>query len=55
MARRTKRGHVEFRQPLAKLVAEMPVDEEVREHIDEMKSNDGYQGSCVTLTDQKKD
>jgi hypothetical protein len=54
MTRRIKRGHVEFKQPSVKLVADMPEDEEVREHIDEMKSNDAYQGSCVTITNQKK-
>jgi hypothetical protein len=28
------------------MVAEMPQDEEMREKLDEMKQNDGYQGSC---------
>ncbi|WP_179223786.1 hypothetical protein [Paenibacillus tyrfis] len=31
-----------------KLVAEMPGDEEMREHLEEMKRNDGYPGSCGT-------
>jgi hypothetical protein len=55
MSKRTKKGHVEFKQPSVKLVADMPEDQEVREHMDEMKSNDGYEGSCVILTNGKKD
>jgi hypothetical protein len=55
MTRRTEKGHVEFKQPSVKLVADMPEDEEIREHLDEIKSNDGYQGSCGILTNQKKD
>lgn len=42
----SKKGHVEFRQPEVKLVAEMPGDEEMRENLEEMKLNDGYEGSC---------
>jgi hypothetical protein len=53
MTKRIKRGHVEFKQPAVKLVADLPVDEEVRESINEMKLNDGYQGSCVILTNEK--
>lgn len=42
-------GHVEFHQPPVKLVADLPSDDEMREHLDEMKENDGYQGSCVVI------
>ncbi len=31
-----------------KLVAELPGDEEMREHLEKMKRNDGYPGSCGT-------
>jgi hypothetical protein len=55
MVRRTKRGHVEFKQPAVKLVADMPEDEAVREHMEDMKSDAGDQGSCVILTNQKKE
>jgi hypothetical protein len=54
MTRRTEKGHVEFKQPSVKLIADMPEDEEVREHLDEMKLNDGYQGSCVILSNRKE-
>jgi len=32
--------------PEVKLVAEMPGDREMQEHLQEMKENDGYPGSC---------
>lgn len=44
-----EKGHVEFHQPLVKLVADLPTDDEMREHLDELKENDGYQGSCITI------
>ncbi|MFX3631478.1 MAG: hypothetical protein ACE3L7_33710 [Candidatus Pristimantibacillus sp.] len=46
MGNSIEKGHVEFRQPLVTLVAEMPEDEEMREHLKEWKENDGFQGSC---------
>jgi hypothetical protein len=55
MTNRTQKGFVKFRQPPVKLVADMPEDEEVREHLDEMKANDGYQGSCGIISSQKKE
>ncbi|WP_197479924.1 hypothetical protein [Paenibacillus swuensis] len=42
---RKPKGHVEFHEPPS-IVAEMPDDEEMRDHLDEMKRNDGYEGSC---------
>lgn len=54
MAERTKRGHVEFKQTPVKLVADMPEDEEMREHLDEMKANDGYEGSCGIDSSEKE-
>lgn len=40
------KGHVEFRQSAVKLVADLPGDEEMREHLDEQIAKDGYPGSC---------
>jgi hypothetical protein len=51
----TKKGRVEFQQPPVKLVAEMPGDEEMRQDLDEMKMNDGYQGSCRINNSEKED
>jgi hypothetical protein len=41
-----RKGHVEFKQPAVKLVADLPGDEEMREHLDEQIAKDGYPGSC---------
>lgn len=49
------KGHVEFRQPQAKLVADMPGDEEMREHLDEMKESDGFPGSCSVINTQQRE
>ncbi|MBP1156411.1 hypothetical protein ACVLD2_002880 [Paenibacillus sp. PvR052] len=49
-----RRGHVEFRSTPAKLVADMPEDENMREQLDEMKENDNYQGSCGIISNKKK-
>jgi hypothetical protein len=49
------KGHVEFRQPPAKLVADIPGDDVMREHLDEMMKNDGYPGSCSTINPKTKD
>ncbi|WP_282937810.1 hypothetical protein [Paenibacillus sp. RC67] len=48
------KGHVEFRQPPAKLVADRAGDEEMREHLDEMIQNDGYPGSCSVIDTQQE-
>lgn len=37
------------RRTEVKIVAEMPEDQEVREHLKEMQENDGYKGSCGGL------
>lgn len=37
------------RRPEVKIVAEMPEDSEIREHLKEMQENDGYNGSCGGL------
>lgn len=41
-----KRGQVKFNPPAAQLSAELPGDEEMREQLEEMKMNDGFEGSC---------
>ena len=41
-----KKGEVKFRPPEVQVVADMPGDDEMREKLDEMKTNDGYEGSC---------
>ncbi|MBD0381431.1 hypothetical protein [Paenibacillus sedimenti] len=43
------KGHVEFHQPPVKLVADIPGDEIMREHLDEMMEKDGYPGSCTVI------
>lgn len=48
MSNAAKRGHVEFSPPVVKLTADLPGDEPMREHLDELKMNDGFQGSCST-------
>jgi hypothetical protein len=55
MADDKPKGHVEFRQPLVKLVADIPGDDILREHLDEMIQNDGYPGSCSVINTQKQD
>jgi hypothetical protein len=55
MTDRKPKGFVEFHQPPAKLVADIPGDEEMREHLDEMKENDGFEGSCSVINTQKQD
>ncbi|WP_165842294.1 hypothetical protein [Paenibacillus xerothermodurans] len=40
------KGHVEFKQPLAQVVANRPEDDKLRKQIDELKANDGYEQSC---------
>lgn len=54
MTERPQKGHVEFNQTPVKLVADMPEDEEMREHLDEMKANDGYEGSCGISSNDKE-
>jgi hypothetical protein len=51
---RKPKGHVEFKQPPVKLAADMPGDDEMREHLDEMIQNDGYQGSCTVMASQEQ-
>jgi hypothetical protein len=49
------KGHVEFRQSPAKLVAELPDDGEMRENLDEMMQNDGYTGSCAVINTEQEE
>jgi len=49
MSKTEKRGHVEFNSSV-KLTAELPTDKNIREHLDELKMNDGFQGSCTTIS-----
>ncbi|WP_175532530.1 hypothetical protein [Paenibacillus sp. yr247] len=55
MTNNKPKGHVEFRQPAAKLVADIPGDEVMRAHLDEMIQNDGYPGSCSIIDTKNKD
>lgn len=55
MTDRKPKGHVEFHQPAVKLVADIPGDEEMREHLDEMMQTDGYPGSCTVIGTGKQD
>ncbi|MDF2958404.1 MAG: hypothetical protein K0S39_139 [Paenibacillus sp.] len=55
MANQKPKGHVEFRQPEGKLVADLPGDEEMREHLDEMQQNDGFPGSCGVIGTQQEE
>ncbi|MCM3785134.1 hypothetical protein M3231_19350 [Neobacillus mesonae] len=50
MAHSKKRGHVEFHPPAVKMVADLPGDEEMRSHLEEMKLHDGFQGSCIQIS-----
>jgi hypothetical protein len=54
MVHKIVKGHVEFRQPLAKMVADLPGDDEMREHLDEMMQNDGFPGSCAVINPEPK-
>lgn len=49
MSKTEKRGHLEFHSSV-KLTAELPTDKNMREHLDELKMNDGFQGSCTTVS-----
>jgi hypothetical protein len=49
------KGHVEFRQPPVKLIADIPGDDVMREHLDEMIQNDGFPGSCSPINTKNKD
>ncbi|MFC0213137.1 hypothetical protein ACFFK0_11845 [Paenibacillus chartarius] len=49
MTERKPKGLVEFRQPPAKLVADIPGDEEMREHLEETMHGDGYPGACGVI------
>lgn len=55
MTDRQPKGHVEFRQPAAKLVADAPGDEQMRENLDEMRMNDGFPGSCGIAQGSKQE
>jgi hypothetical protein len=48
MEEKTTTGTMQRKTPVqqVKVVAEMPDDEEMREHLQEMKEHDGYPGSC---------
>ncbi|MDU4696953.1 MULTISPECIES: hypothetical protein [Paenibacillus] len=50
MSNARKRGHVEFRPPRVQLAADLPGDENLREHLDDLKMHDGFQGSCGTVS-----
>lgn len=54
MTERHPKGHVEFRQPPAKLVASAPGDEEMQEHLEEMMEEDGYPGSCTIVDTDRR-
>jgi len=49
MPKQNRKGHVEFRQPAAKLTAEMPEDDAVREQLEELTQQDGFSGGCAVL------
>jgi hypothetical protein len=55
MTENKPKGHVEFHQPPSKLIADIPGDDVMREHLDEMIQNDGYPGSCPPINTKKKD
>ncbi|MFD0676066.1 MULTISPECIES: hypothetical protein [unclassified Paenibacillus] len=48
------KGHVEFNQPQVKLVADLQGDEEMREHLDEMKEN-SFPGSCAVINTHQQE
>ncbi|TVX96821.1 hypothetical protein [Paenibacillus cremeus] len=54
MTEQKSKGHVEFRQPAVKLVADIPGDAEMRENIDDMQISDGYPGSCGIVGGYKR-
>ncbi|MFE5317448.1 hypothetical protein ACFQ88_01950 [Paenibacillus sp. NPDC056579] len=49
MPKAKRKGLVEFHQPAAKLVADIPEDEAVREQLQNQVQDDGYPGSCTVL------
>lgn len=55
LTEKRKKGQVEFKQPPAQLVADIPGDEEMRENLDEMKRNDGHPDSCGIIQEDPKD
>lgn len=55
MTERKLKGHVEFSQTQAKLVADLPGDDEMREHLDETKENDGFSGSCPVINTEQQE
>jgi hypothetical protein len=55
MTKDTNKGYVGFNEPYVKLVVDLPADEEIREHLDDMKANDGYEGSCGISGNQEKE
>lgn len=46
---------MEFRQPLVKLVADIPGDAKVREKLEDMQMSDGYTGSCGIVDSDQRD
>lgn len=49
------KGFVQFREPAAKLTADLPGDEEMREHLEETMQNDGYPGGCAVVSTDRQD
>ncbi|TVX97434.1 hypothetical protein [Paenibacillus cremeus] len=54
MTEQKSKGHVEFRQPSVKLVADIRGDAQMRENIDDMQMSDGYPGSCGLVSSDKR-
>ncbi|MCZ8521827.1 MULTISPECIES: hypothetical protein [Paenibacillus] len=46
------KGHVEFHPPAVRLAADLPGDEDMREHLEETMASDGYPGSCAVIGTQ---
>lgn len=46
MAEHHGKGRVKFREPAVKMVAEMPRDADMREHLRDKGRNDEFAGSC---------
>jgi hypothetical protein len=46
LSKSKQKGHVEFRQPAAKLVVELPEDEQVQEELAEARMHSGFHGTC---------
>ncbi|MFC6228876.1 hypothetical protein ACFQI7_13760 [Paenibacillus allorhizosphaerae] len=55
MTKQKRKGHVEFRQPPVKLVADIPGDATMRENIEDMQMSDGYPGSCGIVGSEQRD